>query len=89
MPFVKVPQESFEIALMLGCCLVIGFFEFGIADEGFAMFAPVFRLCKDSKYKHSCGVFDLYVPLTSNTLTSLGSTCGSGSVTLEEQNRRY
>ena len=70
MPFVKIAQESFEIALVLWCCLVIGLFKFGVADEGFAVFAPVLRLYKDSQYKRSCGVFDLYVPLTSNTLTS-------------------
>lgn len=49
MPFVKVPQESFEITLVLGRCFVIGLFELGVADEGFAVFAPVFGLYKDDQ----------------------------------------
>ena len=44
MPFVKVPQESFEIALVFGCCFVIGLFELGVTDKGFAVLAPVLRL---------------------------------------------
>ena len=40
----EIPQESFEIALVLGCCFVVGFFKLGVADKGFAVFAPVFRL---------------------------------------------
>lgn len=37
---VEVSQEALEVALMLGGSIVVGFFEFGVADVGFAVFAP-------------------------------------------------
>ena len=49
MPFVEIAQESFEIALVLGRCVVVGFFKLGVADKGFAVFAPVFRLDRHSQ----------------------------------------
>lgn len=44
MATVKVSQEALEVALVLGGSVVRGFFKFGVADVGFAMLAPVFRL---------------------------------------------
>lgn len=44
MAAVEVTQKSLDAALVLGGGVVVGFFEFGIADEGFAVFAPVFGL---------------------------------------------
>ncbi len=44
MSFVKIPQKPLEITLVFGCCLVISLFELGVADKGFAVFAPVFWL---------------------------------------------
>jgi hypothetical protein len=41
---VEVSQEALEVALMLGCCLMVGLLELGVADEGFAVLAPVFGL---------------------------------------------
>lgn len=40
----KVSQEALEVALVLGSSVVRGFFEFSVADVGFAVLAPVFRL---------------------------------------------
>lgn len=40
----EVSQEALEVSLMFGGGFVVGFFEFGVADVGFAVFAPVFRL---------------------------------------------
>lgn len=76
MPFVKIPQESFEIALVLGRCFVVGLFELGVANIGFAVFAPVFRLDKDGQCTYTLGGFDMSIPLTSSTPTLQALLCG-------------
>ena len=57
MPFVEVTQESFKIALVLRCCFVVGLFELGIANKGFAVFTPVLRLHKDGQCRYTFGGF--------------------------------
>ena len=59
MPFVKVSQESFEIALVFGRCFMVGLFKLGVANKGFAVFAPVFRLEKDGQRRYTFGGFDI------------------------------
>jgi len=39
---VKVAKKAFDIALVLWRCFMVRSFEFGVTNEGFAMFAPVF-----------------------------------------------
>lgn len=43
----QISEESFEVALVLGCCIMLSTLEFGITDVGLAMFAPVFWLETD------------------------------------------
>ena len=50
MASMKISYESLDIALMLWSCFVIGSLEFGVADEGLAMFAPILRLQIDSQH---------------------------------------
>ena len=76
MPFVEVPQESFEIALVLRCCFVVGLFELGVADKGFAVFAPVLRLHKVGQWRYTTGGVDICIPLTSSTQTLWVLVCG-------------
>lgn len=40
----KVTQEALEVALVLGGGIVRDSVEFGVADVGFAVLAPVFGL---------------------------------------------
>ena len=76
MPFVKVPQESFEIALVLGRCFVVGPFELSVANKGFAVFAPIFWLYKHGQCRYTIGGFDMCIPLTSSTPTLQALMCG-------------
>lgn len=48
MAAVEVSKETLDVALMLGGGFVVGFLEFGVPDEGFAMFAPVLGLSNES-----------------------------------------
>ncbi len=87
MPFVKVPQESFKIALVFRCCFVIVLFELGVADKGFAVFAPVLRLYKDGQWRHLLDGVNTCIPLTSSTPTLRAFICGSTSAGLGQYNR--
>jgi hypothetical protein len=40
----KVSKETFEVALVFGCGFVVLLLELRVADIGFAVLAPVFRL---------------------------------------------
>lgn len=42
----EVSQEAFDVALVLGRGVMVGFFELGVADKGFAVLAPIFRLVR-------------------------------------------
>lgn len=44
MTAVQVSYKALDVALMLRGCLMVGAFEFGVADKCLAMFAPIFRL---------------------------------------------
>lgn len=46
MATVEVTQETLDISLMFGTGIMVGFFEFGVFDKGFAVLAPVFWLKK-------------------------------------------
>lgn len=72
----KVPQKSFEVALVLGRCFVVGLLELGVANKGFAMFAPVFWLYKDGQCSYIFGGLNMCIPLTSSTPTLQALLCG-------------
>ena len=44
MTAVEISKKALDVALVLGGCFVIGSFELGVADECFAVLAPVFWL---------------------------------------------
>lgn len=44
MAMVEVAQETLDISLMFGTGIMVGFFELGVFDKGFAVLAPVFWL---------------------------------------------
>lgn len=44
MTTVEVAQETLDYSLMFGTGIMIGFFELGVFDKGFAVLAPVFGL---------------------------------------------
>ena len=46
MTSVQVSYKAFDVALMLRRCIMVCAFEFGVADKGLAMFAPIFGLQK-------------------------------------------
>ena len=52
---VEVSKEAFEVALVLGGGLVVLFFELGVANEGFAIFAPILGLSRKCQYEACLG----------------------------------
>lgn len=44
MATVEITQKTLDIPLMFGTGIMVGFFEFGVFDKGFAVLAPVFWL---------------------------------------------
>lgn len=44
MATVKIAKETFDVALVLGACLVIGLLKLGVTNKGLAVFAPVLGL---------------------------------------------
>lgn len=61
MPAVELSYESLEIALVFWCGFVRCLFKLGVANVGFAMFAPVFGLSRMSVNAQGANVMTLTV----------------------------
>lgn len=53
MTTVEIANETLDVALVLSGCFVVGLFKLGVADKGFAVFAPISRLSFISESIHT------------------------------------